>query len=285
MNFKVRIILGLSALVGVALFLAGCKTHVLSIPDPQGIATAQYILRLEIVPDSIDINNFGTATADLRAHLTDWNGSNLAGKTIFFEVIDFQIGFSASSTLTTTTREKETQQDCNLSGTSCTSTCGPVVTTKNNTDTNITTTQSLGCTAILNAEILGRINTRYVKTGTDGMAITTYFPFPSHKVNEKIQDDLEDDVMLCAAVSLNLTLGTSTEVKTEQVDIDGDGTNDVCRTTITTKTTDAKVENVAYDLPNFFFVPIMATWTETSYPEQVSDTNPLKLGFYQWNND
>ena len=291
MTRKIRNFLTLASLLGfLVLVVAGCKVHQLTVPDPQGIATTQYVLKLDIVPDTIDINNLGTATANLRAHLTDWHGSNLAGKTIFFQVNDITVTFSAQVDAITTTRDKETQKDCTITNTAtgpqCNfASCTAPVTTKDTTQTQTTTSYGVGCTATLSTETIGRINTRYVKTGPDGMAVTTYYPYPSHKAFKKITADLTDDVDNCASVSLSVTVGTSFDTTIEEVDLDNDGTNDVCRVTETTSTTSFTITRVVWGLPDFFYIPIQASWIEASTPDQVTDTNLLKIGMYQWNND
>ncbi len=268
--------------------LTGCDLQKVVIPDPQGIATAQYILRLSLVPDIIDINDFGTSTSNLRAHLTDWNGSNLAGKTVLFEVMDITITFGADASVTTTERTLETQKDCALTGmpprcdlTSCST---PIV-TADKTTTNVQEAVSSSCVGIVNSEIFGRINPRKVKTGANGMAISKFTPFGSFKVRTKLAADLFDDSVECLALQLNITTGTDTTTTIEEVDLDGDSVNDICRVTTNTTTTTASVSNLITNFPNAFDVPIRASWIEADHPDQVADINNLRLMFPQWNND
>ena len=268
--------------------LTGCDLKEVVIPGPQGISTAQYILRLSLVPDIIDINDFGTSTSNLRAHLTDWNGSNLAGKTILFEVMDITITFGADAKVSSTVRTVESQQDCSITGTpprcDLTSCTAPIV-TADNTNTTVQETTSSNCVGIVNSEIFGRINPRKVKTGANGMATSKFTPFGSFKVKTKLAADLFDDSVECLAIQLNISTGTETTTTIEETDLDGDGINDICRVTTTTTTTTANVSNLITNFPNEFDVPIRATWIEADHPDQVTDTNNLRLMFPQWNND
>ena len=271
------------AVVALATFaFQGCEVNSVEFPDLTGISTARYILRLEIVPDSIDINDVGTATAKLRAILRDWTGASLVNKTIFFEVQDFAVAFSGQVDVVTTTTETETIYNCDLD---CVTGCTQVAVNPLGTSVQTQSNVAVSCEGVLNGEVFGRISPRYVKTDASGLAVSSFLPFGSFKVRQSIQSDLSDEVLDCTATQLNISTGTEVDRAEETIDTDADSVDDTCQVTETVTETTVTVTIIAFGLPNGFQLPIRATWIETDYPGQVADQNILEVHFPQWNND
>ena len=271
-------VLGLIILLGM--LTNGCKVKKLTIDDPSGISTAKWILRLEIVPEVVDINTDGTGRAKLRAHLTDWAGSNLAGKTIYFEPVTTVITFDATGELSTLTRKSDTTLRCNLD---CATNCTVVKSTSESSGT-LQAVHAAECQGYVDLTSLGRIIYRYVKTDTAGMAITNFFAYPEYKARQKLASALSAYALDCTLSTVNIQTGSKTSIEYTEVDTDGDGTNDACEIVETTEVTEATLNSYSLLYSTSLQLPIRASWIETNNTEEAYDINYIKLVFPPWDN-
>ncbi len=273
----------------------GCKVKDLTIPAADSIASLKFVMKLVLIPDIVDINSQQTSRSRLRVKFTDWKGNPMAGERVLFSAGSITgVPFTVTAIVTRTVEQSVEVQSCDITGSTCTTVscnnqpssgpCGFVtIESSTSTDTAVCTDDQAG---VIQGSSLGDIRPRWGVTSGSGIAEATFIPWKLQKVITLVTGNLTPYAVACLAAPETPGVTVDQQIDEQEIDTDGDGTNDALRRTITTTRTTVTVQHPIIGLLiSTFDVPIQVEWRNPEFLGQVYDIQILRVQVPQWWHD